>query len=69
MVLPYWWANATMVVDIICGICSIVSANDRLEADATINRMLPAIDAERTKSCASARKLSSRNTTLPAISA
>ena len=33
-----------------CGICSMVSANDRLDAAATMNRMLPAIDAERTKS-------------------
>ncbi len=67
--LPYWCAKAIIVAETCCGICSMVSANDRLVAAATMKRMPPAIDAERTKSSASARTLSSRNARLPTTSA
>ena len=45
---PYPCPNATSASDRYCGICWMVRAKDTLDAAATMNRMLPAMDAERT---------------------
>ena len=69
MVLPHACANSIMNDDRYCGICWIVSANERLDAAATMNRMLPAIEAERTNSRATDDQVSSRKASQPTTSA